>query len=428
MKIGHTTRRLYAASAIAMLYSTSALAASPPEYFFGRIGDAVGSGKPIFGMRLRYEDVEQSGLAHSDGDALTLRTVLGYESGTINGFTGTIEFEDVRAITDNNDYNDGVNRRTTRPLILDRESTEVNRAQIAYGGLPKTVLTLGRQRVIFDNARFVGNVGWRQNEQTYDGVRIDNKALPDTTLTYMYINQVNRFLGDDHAVGKFEGDTHLVNASYDVNLGGFNWGKASAYAYLLDLENAPAQSTETYGVRFAGSHPITHTWKALYGAEYADQRDYETNPRNFDNDYYMGELGLTKEKLLNGALTGLVRMEVMTADKGVGFSTPLATGHKFAGWADVFAAATPGTGLEDREVMLEYAKKQVFGIDVLKLTASYHDFESDGGNINYGDETDLQLSASIWKKVELVAKYANYDADRFATDVKKFWLSAEVKY
>ena len=34
---------------------------------------------------------------------------------------------------------------------------------------------LGRQRVIYNNARHIGNVGWRLNEQTFDGARGDAK-------------------------------------------------------------------------------------------------------------------------------------------------------------------------------------------------------------------------------------------------------------
>jgi len=428
LKMNQPTYRLLGVLTATLMGSAAAHAATPPEYFFGRVGDALSSGKPIFVARLRYEDVEQSGLPNRDGDSLTLRTVLGYETGVINGFTGTLEFEDVRAVTGNHDYNDGVNRRATYPLILDREGTEVNRAQIAYAGLPKTTFTLGRQRIILDNERFVGNVGWRQNEQTYDGVRLDNMSLPNTTVSYMYINQVNRFVGADNPLGKYKGDIHLVNLSYNLKLGGFDWGKVTAYSYLLDLDNAPLLSTETYGVRFAGAHPLSHTWKVLYGLEYANQDDYQNNPASFNNDYYMGEVGLTRDRLLGGSLTGTVNYEVLTGEKGIGFSTPLATGHKFAGWADVFTALTPGAGLEDREAMLVFTKKQVLGVDVLRFSAAYHDFQSDGGHIDYGDETNLMVTADVWKRVSLLAKYADYDADAFATDRRKFWLSAEIKY
>lgn len=414
--------------ALALLGGTPALSASPPEYFFNRVGDAIGSGKVNFLARMRFEDVEQSGLANRNGNALTLRSVLGYETGTINGITGTIEFEDVRPVTDNHDYNDGRNGRVTFPAILDRENTEINRAQLVYTGISKTTATLGRQRVIIDNERFIGNAGWRQNEQTYDGVRLDNMSLRNTTLSYMYINRVNRFLGRDNPLGVFKGDFHLVNLSYNVKAGGSDWGKATTYAYLLDMDNAAAVSTDTYGARFAGAHPLGHTWKVLYGAEYAYQSDYQSNPGSFSNDYTMGELGLTKDRLFSGALTGTLNWELLSAEGGTGFSTPLSSGHKFAGWADVFTAATPGAGLDDREAMLQYAKKQVLGIDVLKLTAAYHDFQSDGGNMDYGDETDYMVTADVWKRVVLLAKYASYDADLFATDRKKFWLSAEIKY
>ncbi len=419
---------MLAIAALMVFDAKPGFTASPPDQFFSRFGDAVAAGKPIFSVRMRYEDVEQAGLLNRDGDAFTTRTVLGYETGTINGLTGILEFEDVRAISDNNDYNDGVNGRTAFPAILDPESTEVNRAQLAYTGLPGTIFTAGRQRLIIDNERFVGNVGWRQNEQTYDGLRLENMSLPNTTLSYTYVTRVNRFLSDDNPLGNFKGDTHLANIGYDVKLGGFNWGKASAYAYLLDLENAPALSTQTYGARFAGAHPITHKWKALYGAEYAHQTDYQRNLLNFSNDYMMAELGLMKDRLFGGSLTGTANWEILAAEGGVAFSTPLATGHKFHGWADVFTAATPATGLDDREVMLQYMKRSVFGLDVLRLTAAYHEYESDGGNIDYGDEVNFMVTADVWKRVVLLAKYADYDAKRFASDRQKFWLSAELRY
>ncbi|MSP43015.1 MAG: hypothetical protein EXR08_06570 [Alphaproteobacteria bacterium] len=62
----------------------------PAGIFFGRVGDAIGGGKPIFATRLRYESVDQSGLRNRQGDAVTLRTVLGYESGTIHDIAGTL--------------------------------------------------------------------------------------------------------------------------------------------------------------------------------------------------------------------------------------------------------------------------------------------------------------------------------------------------
>ncbi|MSP43014.1 MAG: hypothetical protein EXR08_06565 [Alphaproteobacteria bacterium] len=67
-------------------------------------------------------------------------------------------------------------------------------------------------------------------------------------------------------------------------------------------------------------------------------------------------------------------------------------------------------------------------MDVLRLTGAYHDFQSTTGHINYGDEADFMITADVWKRVVLLEKYANYDSARFATDRRKIWFSAEIRY
>jgi hypothetical protein len=54
---------------------------------------------------------------------------------------------------------------TAFPVVTDPESYEVNRLQLTNTSLSGTTLTLGRQRILLDDQRFVGHVGWRQNEQ-----------------------------------------------------------------------------------------------------------------------------------------------------------------------------------------------------------------------------------------------------------------------
>ena len=59
------------------------------------------------------------------------------------------------------DYNSTVNGLTQFPVVADPENIELNRLQLQYRGLPKTVVTIGRQRINLDDQRFVGAVGWR---------------------------------------------------------------------------------------------------------------------------------------------------------------------------------------------------------------------------------------------------------------------------
>ena len=53
----------------------------------------------------------------------------------------------------------------------------------------------GRQRITLDDHRFIGNVGWRQNEQTFDSVRVTTNLIPDLKLDYSYIWEVQRIFG-----------------------------------------------------------------------------------------------------------------------------------------------------------------------------------------------------------------------------------------
>ena len=67
-------------------------------------------------------------------------------------------------------------------MVPDPRGTELNRFQITNTSLPGTRTTLGRQRIVLDDSRFVGNVGFRQNEQTFD--------LPDARK-FQYLTQNN---------------------------------------------------------------------------------------------------------------------------------------------------------------------------------------------------------------------------------------------
>jgi hypothetical protein len=117
---------------------------------------------------------------------------------------------------------------------------------------------------------------------------------------------------------------------------------------------------------------------------------------------------------------------VLGADKGVAlaaFETPIATGFKFQGWADKFLT-TPPDGVRDLYGNLGYGWKQAGPFKALTLQAVYHRFASDRHSRLYGDEIDLLASAKLGK-TSLSARYADYQADGFATDTRKFWLQLD---
>lgn len=401
----HNDKKLLAA-----LMAVSAVAggqASAAETLTG----ALTEGKAGLDFRLRYESVDQAGMAE-EATAMTLRSRLDYTTGSYQDITGFVQFDDVTAITD--DYNDATglpSAKTNFPVVADPEGTEVNQAKLSYTGIEGTTITAGRQAVILDNARFVGNVGWRQNEQTYDGLTVVNTSLADTTIVYGYVTNVNRIFGEASSKGDINTETHLFNVGYT----GLGLGKLSAYGYFLDLVDAPAASTSTLGMRFAGGAAVGEGVKALYALEYATQSDYKDGAATIDADYNLIEGGLS----VNG-VTAKIGMEVLGAD-GSAFSTPLATAHAFNGWADKFLA-TPANGLEDTYIKVS---TKLAGV---KLVAAMHDYSADQGGASYGDELNLLAAKKFGKNYTLLAKYASYSADTHGTDTDKLWLMAQASF
>ena len=223
---------------LGVLFSSMSLAADT-------FADAIRNGTPIIDFRYRFEIVDQAGFARK-ANASTLRSRIGYQTDIFEGFQGLVEFENVTNVGDDR-FNSTTNGKGLLPVVADPNATEVNRAYLSYTA-SKTTLSGGRQRLIFNDGRFVGNVGFRQNEQTFDSVHITSQDIEGLTASYTYIFKVHRIFGDDNPAGNFEGDTHLFNASY----GELPIGTITAYAYFIDLEQAPVLSNKTYGARLAG--------------------------------------------------------------------------------------------------------------------------------------------------------------------------------
>ena len=100
--------------------------------------------------------------------------------------THLLEGEGIASAGDS--YNSGANGRTTRPAITDPEGAELNQAWIGWKD-PHVAATLGRQRLLFDNQRWIGNSGWRQNEQTFDALAVDWQLAPPLTLRYAWLGR-----------------------------------------------------------------------------------------------------------------------------------------------------------------------------------------------------------------------------------------------
>ena len=367
---------------------------------------------PIFAARLRYEAVEQDNIA-SGADALTARVRAGLEL-KASGFAILAEAESTLGLVD--DYNDTIpgNGLEPFPLVADPETFELNRLQAGYMS-NGTGATIGRQRIVLDNARFVGNVGWRQNEQTYDALRGQAK-LGRFALDATYAISQRTVFGADSPSEHFDGDFVFLGAGVDLPV-----VDAKAFAYLLDYDTRPAFSSQTYGMLATAAIDIPALGKLNAQASYATQSDYGVNPTAYEAEYLNVQAGIG----LFG-ITLVAGYEELGSDGGAAaFQTPLATLHAFNGWADLFLT-TPATGLRDHYATVGTS----FGVPFLprfKAEVTYHAFDSDFGGLDYGSEWDASLGFKLGP-VALLAKYAAYDADAFAADTEKFWLQAEAAF
>ena len=111
----------------------------------------------------------------NDAEAGTVRARLGVETGKAWNTALLIEGEFVTPFITDYRPDPTVATMLTYPLVPDPEAYELNRAHLTNTSIANTTITLGRQRINIDDQRFVGNVGWRQNEQTFDALRVVNK-------------------------------------------------------------------------------------------------------------------------------------------------------------------------------------------------------------------------------------------------------------
>jgi hypothetical protein len=367
---------------------------------------------PIVAARLRYEAVDQDGIAEG-ADALTLRVRAGAEI-KASGFSILAEGEGTLALSA--DYNDTLpgNGIEPFPVVADPETLELNRLQVSYMK-DGTGVTLGRQRIVLDNARFVGNVGWRQNEQTFDAVRGQAKFGPVALDATWSISQRTIF-GVDSPNEYFDGDFVLLGAGVDLPV-----VDVKAFAYLLDYDTRLAFSSQTYGLLATAAIDIPGVGKLNALASYAAQSDYGANPVAYSADYLNAQLGLGV-----AGFTLTAGYEELGSDGGVAaFQTPLATLHAFNGWADLFLT-TPAGGLRDYYAGVSRTFAVPF-LPGLRAEIVYHEFDSDFGGADYGSEWNASLGFRLGP-VNLVAKYANYDAANFGADTEKFWLQGEVAF
>ena len=371
-------------------------------------------GQVTFDLNYRYEYADTENTRPLPANANTFRLRLGYLTPEFHGLQGFAEYENLYAAQ--NDYNGITYGSPAYHIIADpADRHELNQLWLSFKGIPDTIIKGGRQRIKLDDDRFIGNVGWRQMEQTYDSVLATNTSIKDLTVKAGYIGRVRTItsLSDNM-------ETPFLNLNYSLG----NIGQVISYGYWLHYTDDAAtfrNSSQTYGISFLGSPKINDVITLHYTAEYSYQADYQNNPNNYAVDRYNLMGGLTVF-----GVTAKGAMEQLDGNGVSAFQTPLGTNHAFQGWADRFLT-TPANGIRDVFFTLGGTV-----VDT-NLTFVYHNFKDDTGNINYGDEYDFQAVKKFGKHYSLLAKYAYYvganDAPAaYQNDTQKIWLQGNISF
>ncbi|NMN87614.1 alginate export family protein [Novosphingobium sp. SG916] len=377
---------------------------------------------PILDARLRWENVDTPA---KGADAVTLRLRSGVELRHAPSHLSVLaEMEGTLPIVGNYNALSFVPARA-KPgyaVVADPANVELNRLQIQYR-TKALGLTVGRQVINLDDQRWVGAVAWRQNEQTFDAVR-GELALGPLVVDASYAKSQRTLYGTE-AQGRTAYDGRFWFLQAGLHHGPF---AVKGFAYLLDYDRAeqvPALTltladTQTWGLRATAALPLGKGVKLALAGSYARQKPWADNPRRFDADYLAGQADLSAH-----GFTATAGYEKLGSDNGIALQTPMATLHKFNGWADLFLT-TPAAGLRDAYAGLAktFAVQAMPG---LNATVTWHDFHSDAGDLPLGREWDASAGFK-WHKVGLLAKYADYTARGYGSDTRKIWLEADYAF
>ena len=352
--------------------------------------------------RYRLEAVTDGALP-DDALASTLRTRLGYRTSKLHDLQAFVEFEDVRRLGDGH-YNSTANGMSNVPVVADPTDSELNQAWLGWQG-ENISARLGRQRINIGNQRFIGAVGFRQNEQTFDAILLD---AANEDLQLGYIGRINRVFGAHHPDPALAAtDTQVTFLEYEKRIGGM---AAGSYLHFMGFPDAPATSHRNLGFGVQAKHG-RFDWRA----EYAWQRPFRDGSHDNEARYYRFDLGWD----LDLVRISLMR-EVLGGDGRYAFQTPLATLHAFNGATDKFGV-TPLAGIVDDALELSGRRAGWdFGL-------ARHRFRSDAGSLRYGDESAAWMQRLFAERLSLRLEIAKYSADAFAADTLKMWFTLNVR-
>ncbi|MAD44106.1 MAG: hypothetical protein CMI02_17295 [Oceanospirillaceae bacterium] len=352
-------------------------------------------------IKLRYEYADTDDTTDTAGGLIT-DAAIGFETKDYSGFKVLLEQEVIVALIEKyrTPWGDG---DSDYDVIPDATGNEWNRAQVSFSkdGFGAVV---GRQRIILDDSRFIGNVGWRANEQTFDAATV-TYAKDALAVHYSFLDKVNQI-----SEAQLDVSDHLINVSYKIGT-----GKLTGFAYLMENDDTEA-TRDTFGARYAGSSMAGET-KIIYSGSFATQ-NYEAGATENDATY----LALEGGAVFSGVTLALGNETLGSDDGTYAFAFPYGTNHKFNGWADAYLGGAGNNGLSDTYV------KAAGVVSDVKLVGFYHTFSPVEGSAELGNEFDLLAVKKLDDTFTVGAKAAVFSGSDIKPDTTKMWAWVQAKF
>lgn len=280
-------------------------------------------------------------------------------------------------------------------------------------------LKIGRQEMVYDEARLIGNIGWIQQAQSFDAVRADVKT-GDIGWTAFYAQTTAK---DTHPTlsnslggpaNTFESSFSGLRATY--SLGGKD--RITPYAYYAFnptrsgngvVDPTPDQALNILYTGLYVSKHIGDFRLRFDGAYQSGDKDAATT----FGAYMLTAAVSTKLDIAEGAKVALWADYLSGDSNGAAdgkiktFTTPYATNHKFYGHMDKFLNI-PAHGLIDLVF-----KGSVKATPKLRFQLHAHMFRADKSTAtltdkDLGSEIDLDLSYALATNTKLRIGYSHY--------------------
>lgn len=375
--------------------------------------------------RFEYVDEGAQGLAKDkEKSHTTMRTRLNVKATIDDDTSAFLQIQDVRTWG-------GENPTTAPPSAtqtgtsVDANGLDVHQAYVTLNNPLdlNATLKVGRQEMIFDEHRLIGNIGWIQQAQSFDALRADF-GLGSLNLT-AFVSQV--VANDSHPTlgatiaGGADFESYLSGIRATYSLGGKDRITPYYYYAINAARTGAAAGSGTPlsdpnladKIHTVGVYVLKHFNGFRVRFDGAYQFGDQTNTVDIQAFMLTAAVGHNLDIAQGANLT--LWYDYLSGDDGSDptesntFNTLYATNHAFYGHIDKFLNV-PTRGLQD--IALKFWVKPTAK---LKLVAHAHAFlradTAAGEDTSIGQEIDLQAHYPLTKKAKLSIGYSHFFSD-----------------